>query len=56
MVCAYVGLFADRWPDRTTTYGDLDTGYIVTPALPDESAVIGRAVQEYAASHAGLVA
>ncbi|SDC41034.1 DUF429 domain-containing protein [Nocardioides lianchengensis] len=56
VVCAYVGLFADRWPDRTTTYGDLETGYIVTPALPDESAVIGRAVQEYAASHAGLVA
>jgi predicted RNase H-like nuclease/ppGpp synthetase/RelA/SpoT-type nucleotidyltranferase len=56
VVCAYVGLFADRWPERTTTYGDLETGYIVTPALPDESAVIGRAVQEYAAGHADLVA
>lgn len=56
VACAYVGLFADRWPERTTTYGDLETGYIVTPALPDESAVIGRAVQEYAAAHAELVA
>lgn len=34
VVCAYVALFADREPGRTTTYGDLDTGYIVTPTLP----------------------
>lgn len=56
VACAYVGLFADRWPERTTTYGDLDTGYIVTPALPDESAVIGRAIQAYADEHPRLLA
>lgn len=60
VACAYVGLFADRWPERTTTYGDPDpgweTGYIVTPALPDESAVIGRAIQAYADEHPRLLA
>ena len=35
VVCAYVALFAARRPDDTTTYGDLETGYIVTPTLPD---------------------
>lgn len=34
VVCAYVGLFATRRPEQTTTYGDVETGYIVTPALP----------------------
>jgi predicted RNase H-like nuclease len=34
VVCAYVGLFADRRPELTTIYGDLATGYIVTPTLP----------------------
>ena len=34
VVCAYVALFAERQPERTTTYGDLATGYIVTPTLP----------------------
>ena len=34
VVCAYVALFATRRPERTTTYGDLDSGYIVTPTLP----------------------
>ena len=36
VLCAYIGLFADRAPERTTTYGDFATGYIVTPALPDD--------------------
>jgi predicted RNase H-like nuclease/ppGpp synthetase/RelA/SpoT-type nucleotidyltranferase len=49
VVCAYVALFADRWPARTTTYGDFETGYIVTPTLPDGSGVVHTAVQEYAA-------
>ena len=32
VVCAYVALFtASARPDDTTTYGDLETGYIVTP-------------------------
>ena len=35
VLCAYVALFAERAPERTTTYGDLATGYIVTPTLPD---------------------
>ena len=34
VLCAYVALFADRRPELTTTYGDLEHGYIVTPALP----------------------
>ena len=34
VVCAYVAMFAHRRPDETTTYGDLETGYIVTPTLP----------------------
>ena len=63
VLCAYVALFADRRPERTTTYGDLEHGYIVTPALPDglrpsprekraPAAVedpVGSAVREYAA-------
>ncbi len=35
VLCAYIALFADRRPDLTTTYGDFDSGYIVTPTLPD---------------------
>ncbi len=35
VVCAYVGMFAVRRPELTTTYGDLATGYIVTPTLPE---------------------
>ncbi len=36
VICAYVGLFADRRPAATTTYGDFGTGYIVTPTLPED--------------------
>jgi ppGpp synthetase/RelA/SpoT-type nucleotidyltranferase len=36
VVCAYVALFATRKPERTTTYGDFATGYIVTPTLPED--------------------
>jgi predicted RNase H-like nuclease/ppGpp synthetase/RelA/SpoT-type nucleotidyltranferase len=35
VLCAYLALFADRQPERTMTYGDLEHGYIVTPALPE---------------------
>ncbi len=42
VVCAYVALFAVRRPERTTTYGDLATGYIVTPTLPDDLAPTPR--------------
>jgi predicted RNase H-like nuclease/ppGpp synthetase/RelA/SpoT-type nucleotidyltranferase len=34
VICAYVAMHADRRPELTTTYGDLATGYIVTPTLP----------------------
>jgi predicted RNase H-like nuclease/ppGpp synthetase/RelA/SpoT-type nucleotidyltranferase len=35
VVCAYVAMFAERRPALTTTYGDLASGYIVTPTLPE---------------------
>jgi predicted RNase H-like nuclease len=34
VVCSYVALYAERCPAKVTTYGDLATGYIVTPSLP----------------------
>jgi predicted RNase H-like nuclease/ppGpp synthetase/RelA/SpoT-type nucleotidyltranferase len=68
VVCAYVALFAARQPERTTTYGDLENGYIVTPTLPEGQAPTPRerraavlaeatlrdAVREYAAQHGRL--
>ncbi|MCW2796332.1 DUF429 domain-containing protein [Nocardioides sp.] len=54
VICAYVALFAERWPARTTTYGDFETGYIVTPALPDGSDALRAAIQEYAAQQPAL--
>ncbi len=62
VVCAYVAMFADRRPERTTTYGDFETGYVVTPTLLDEAGinyltVTGRAksVASYAAKVARTV-
>ena len=60
VVCAYVALYADRWPDRTTSYGDPETGIIVTPSLPAHSDPgstdpVRQAVQRYAARHPELV-
>ncbi|WP_436700311.1 DUF429 domain-containing protein [Nocardioides sp. BYT-33-1] len=67
VVCAYVAMFAERRPEDTTTYGDLETGYIVTPSLPegllpaprparDPAAApdIGAAVRRYAELQPGL--
>ena len=34
VLCAYVALFSVRRPDDVTVYGDVDTGYILTPTLP----------------------
>ncbi|HWJ82404.1 MAG TPA: DUF429 domain-containing protein [Nocardioides sp.] len=59
VVCAYVALFATRKPELTTTYGDFETGYIVTPTLPEDlvptprvrgrgRVADGSAVREYA--------
>ena len=36
VVCAYVALFAARRPEELTTYGDAESGYIVTPTLPHD--------------------
>jgi predicted RNase H-like nuclease/ppGpp synthetase/RelA/SpoT-type nucleotidyltranferase len=35
VLCAYVALLVVREPARITTYGDFETGYIVTPTLPE---------------------
>lgn len=38
VVCAYVALYTERRPAAVTVYGDLATGYIVTPSLPVDRA------------------
>ncbi|WP_296607253.1 DUF429 domain-containing protein [Nocardioides sp.] len=55
VVCAYVALFARRWPERTTTYGTFEEGYIVTPTLPDAHAALRQAVEVYAERYPQLV-
>jgi predicted RNase H-like nuclease/ppGpp synthetase/RelA/SpoT-type nucleotidyltranferase len=60
VVCAYVALYADRWPDRVTSYGDPETGVIVTPSLGPTRAAnradpVREAVRTYADAHPGLV-
>jgi predicted RNase H-like nuclease/ppGpp synthetase/RelA/SpoT-type nucleotidyltranferase len=54
VVCAYVVWFAARHPDRVTTYGDEETGLIVTPSLGRHDPV-RSAVEAYAARHGELV-
>ncbi len=70
VLAAYVGLFAQQRPEATTTYGDGETGYIVTPTLPagltptprqrrvaaepEPEDVARSAVREYAAQHPEL--
>jgi predicted RNase H-like nuclease/ppGpp synthetase/RelA/SpoT-type nucleotidyltranferase len=46
VLCAYVARFAVAHPERTTTYGDLATGYIVTPTLPEGHVPEPRAPRE----------
>ncbi|BBZ31667.1 bifunctional ribonuclease/(p)ppGpp synthase [Mycolicibacterium confluentis] len=36
VVCAYVAMYATMRPEDVTTYGDGQTGYIVTPTLPPD--------------------
>lgn len=65
VVCAYVALLAAKAPEQLTTYGDLATGYIVTPRLPLDlepaprvrrtPTSARRAVQAYAAGRPELV-
>ena len=40
-----MALFADRAPERTTTYGTFEEGYIVTPTLPADLAPTPRAAK-----------
>lgn len=54
VVAAYVALFAARRPEDTTTYGDGETGYIVTPSLPPGLAPSPRA-RRAAPEHADVV-
>lgn len=58
VVCAYVALYADRHPDRVTTYGDDETGQIVTPTLVPRGDGRARqaAVEAYAERYPDLVA
>ncbi len=58
VVCAYVAFFAHRSPDLVTTYGDLDTGYIVTPTLgaaPTRADIVRDAVKTYVAAYDDLL-
>jgi ppGpp synthetase/RelA/SpoT-type nucleotidyltranferase len=60
VVCAYVAWYADRHPERMTSYGDEATGLIVTPTLglPVRTAAddpVQRAIQQYAERHPDLV-
>lgn len=66
VICAYVALFATREPGQVTTYGDFETGYIVTPTLPAGHTPTPRerrptpdpvraAVEEYATRQPALV-
>ncbi|WP_148615387.1 DUF429 domain-containing protein [Nocardioides rubriscoriae] len=60
VLCAYLALFADTRPDEVTRYGDLETGYIVTPSLDarplarTHADVVAEAVRTYGARHAEL--
>ena len=47
VVCAYVALHSLRRPERTTVYGDLATGYIVTPSLPEGHVPIGHVAEPH---------
>ncbi len=59
VLCAYLAHFADHRSDLITRYGDIETGYIVTPTLGTPVAVtnvgvVRDAVREYAALHSEL--
>jgi predicted RNase H-like nuclease/ppGpp synthetase/RelA/SpoT-type nucleotidyltranferase len=66
VVCAYIALFASTRPADTTTYGDFETGYIVTPTLPSDltpsprpprpPAPVADPVREYTLRHPALLA
>jgi predicted RNase H-like nuclease len=43
VVCAYIAMFAHHRPNDVTTYGDAETGYVVTPTLPPDLTPLPRA-------------
>ncbi|MDH6196095.1 putative RNase H-like nuclease/ppGpp synthetase/RelA/SpoT-type nucleotidyltransferase [Mycobacterium frederiksbergense] len=58
VLCAYVALYATARPDDVTVYGDVDTGYILTPTLPADltpRSALPPVVAEYAARRPALV-
>jgi predicted RNase H-like nuclease/ppGpp synthetase/RelA/SpoT-type nucleotidyltranferase len=59
VLCAYLAHFADHRPDLVTRYGDLETGYIVTPTPGIDTAstnvrAVRAAVRDYTALHGEL--
>lgn len=42
VVCAYVGLHARRWPERTALLGTRDDGFIVTPVSAEMAGRLGQ--------------
>lgn len=67
LLCAYIALYWYHRPEDVTVYGDVATGYIVTPSLPADRLPRSRpapvretapstAVAEYAARRPDLVA
>jgi len=64
VLCAYVALYSVRRPDDVTVYGDIDTGYILTPTLPSGLSpqpaepiptVARKAIADYEARRPALV-
>lgn len=55
VVCAYIARYADLRREDTIVYGDLESGYIVTPALPDDLAPTPRGKQAAPAAAAPAV-
>ena len=59
VLCAYLAHFVEHHRDLVTLYGDVETGYIVTPTLGAEivaprADVVRGAVRWYAAQHSEL--
>jgi predicted RNase H-like nuclease/ppGpp synthetase/RelA/SpoT-type nucleotidyltranferase len=64
VLCAYVALYSVHRPDDVTVYGDIDTGYILTPTLPSGLSpqpaepiptVARKAIADYEARRPALV-
>jgi predicted RNase H-like nuclease/ppGpp synthetase/RelA/SpoT-type nucleotidyltranferase len=64
VLCAYVALYSVRRPDDVTVYGDIDTGYILTPTLPSGLSpqpaepiptVVRKAIADYETRRPALV-